>query len=277
MKEYIDLHVHSNCSDGTLSPTELVNLALEISLKAFALTDHDTIAGIEEARQAASGTGLEVIPGIEFSTSYEGKDVHVLGLGIDDQDALFQEQLEAFQNSRKLRNDKMIALLQKAGISISREIMEELYPDAVWTRAHFAAYLLQNGYVSSMDEAFTRFLGDHAPCFVPREKVTPYQAIDLIHQAGGKAILAHPLLYGLSREKLDLLVSRMKKAGADGIEAIYSSNRAGEENAMRQLAAKYQLKITGGSDFHGANKPKIHLGTGKGNLKISYDIWKNLW
>lgn len=270
----IDLHVHSTCSDGTYSPTELVNLAHLISLEAFALTDHDTTAGIEEAQNAAKGTNIEVIPGIEFSTSYDGKDIHILGLGIDYKNARFQEQLEYFRNSRSLRNDKMIARLQEAGFPVTRKMMEEAYPNAVWTRAHFAAWLHDNNYVSSVSEAFVRYLGDHAPCFVPREKVTPFQAITLIHEADGYAILAHPLLYGFSRERLRLLVTVLKKAGIDGIEAIYSGNRPSDDSAMKQLAADFQLKITGGSDFHGDNKPQIHLGAGRGNLKIPYTLWK---
>lgn len=276
MKDLIDLHVHSNCSDGTLTPEELVELALRLSLKAFALTDHDTTAGVDRAAGAASGTGIEVIPGIEFSTFYEGKDIHILGLGIDSGNSYFQEQLEYFRDSRRIRNDKMIGRLREAGVAISQEDMVRRYPDAVWTRAHFAAYLKETGSVSSIREAFDRYIGDRAPCFVPREKVSPWQAIDLIHQAGGAAVLAHPLLYGLSQENLELLVSRVKKAGADGIEAIYSANRPSEETAMRQLASRYQLKLSGGSDFHGENKPQIQMGCGRGNLKIPYTVWQNL-
>lgn len=272
----IDLHVHSNCSDGTYSPEELVKLALTVPLEAFALTDHDTTEGIAPALAAAEGADLEVIPGIEFSTAYEEKDIHVLGLGIDYENAYFQEQLAYFRDSRGLRNDKMIARLQEAGLPVTKEYLEEHYPDAVWTRAHFGACLLDLGCVSSVSEAFDRYIGDRAPCFVPREKVTPFEAIRLIHEAGGYAVLAHPLLYGLSKERLDLLTAQLKKAGLDGIEAIYSGNRPSDDSAMKQLAAKYALKITGGSDFHGDNKPKIHLGTGRGNLKVPYTLWKNL-
>lgn len=276
MKDLIDMHVHSNCSDGTCTPTKLVELAKRIPLRAFALTDHDTTAGIREAVEAAKGTGVEVIPGIEFSTSYGGKDVHVLGLGIDYENAYFQEKLEEFRDSRGLRNDKMIARLQEVGISITREQMEERYPDAVWTRAHFGAYLYEEGYVSSVNEAFVRYIGDRAPCFVPREKVTPVHAIRLIHQAGGYAVLAHPLLYGFSRERLENLVEELTGAGLDGLEAIYSSNRMSDECSMRQLAARHGLKVTGGSDFHGENKPDLQLGFGKGNLRIPYALWEVL-
>lgn len=278
MTNYIDLHVHSNYSDGTCTPQELVAKALKVPLRAFALTDHDTTDGIDKALDAARGTGLEIIPGIEFSTTYENKDIHMLGLGIDYKNAHFQESLEDFRQSRNVRNLQMIELLQHHGIDISYEKILKEYPDScdVWTRAHFARYLLDHGYVKSRNEAFDRYLGDHACCYVPRPKVSPFQVISVIHEAGGYAVLAHPLLYGMSKARLNTLVSKCKEAGADGLEAIYSRNRWNDEAEMKQLARKYNLKITGGSDFHGENKPDIELGTRTGNLKIPYEIWSHL-
>lgn len=276
METYIDLHVHSNCSDGTYTPEELVEYALEKNLKAIALTDHDTTAGIKRAETTAKGTGLELIHGIELSTKYKQKEIHILGLGIDVENTHFQSQLERFQNSRDIRNDKIISLLQEQGIKITTEELEEKYPDSVWTRAHFARYMMEHGYVKEIGEAFTQYLGDDAPCFVPREKVTPFQAINLIHEGGGYAVLAHPLLYHLSEEQLDELVKELAGCGIDAIEAIHSSNRFSDDSYLKQLALRYGLSITGGSDFHGENKPSIDLGTGKGNLKIPYILWKNL-
>lgn len=276
MEELIDLHVHSNCSDGTYTPEELVAYALEKGLKAFALTDHDTTAGIARAQRAASGTGLELIPGIELSTEYKGKDIHILGLGINPENAYFQDQLLRFQNARNLRNEKMIEKLREHGIDITLEQMRACFPDSVWTRAHFARYLFDHGYVKEMWDAFDLYLGDHAPCFIPREKVTPFQAVQLIHEGGGYAVLAHPLLYRLGEEPLNLLVKTLTGCGLDGIEAIYSTNRFSDEADMRQLARRYGLAITGGSDFHGSNKPSIDLGCGKGNLRIPYRLWKTI-
>lgn len=276
MEELIDLHVHSNCSDGTYTPEELVAYALEKGLKAFALTDHDTTAGIARAQRAASSTGLELIPGIELSTEYKGKDIHILGLGIDPENAYFQDQLLRFQNARDLRNEKMIEKLREHGIDITLEQMRACFPDSVWTRAHFARYLFDHGYVKEMWDAFDLYLGDHAPCFIPREKVTPFQAVQLIHEGGGYAVLAHPLLYRLGEEPLNLLVKTLTGCGLDGIEAIYSTNRFSDEADMRQLARRYGLAITGGSDFHGSNKPSIDLGCGKGNLRIPYRLWKTI-
>lgn len=276
MGKLIDLHVHSDCSDGTCSPEELVELAKQKGLSAFALTDHDTTEGVARARHAAEGTEVCVIPGIEFSTSYEKRDVHVLGLGIDPEDEYFQENLDRFRNSRDRRNEEMIRKMQEHGISITQEEVEKLFPDAVITRAHFARFLVEKKFVGSTNEAFDRYLGDRACCFVPREKVTPFQAVRLIKENGGYAVLAHPLIYGFSKGKLEELVREMKKAGADGIEAIYSQNRWNDEGEIRALAKRHGLKITGGSDFHGSNKPGIEMGTGKGNLRIPYELWENL-
>lgn len=276
MNKLIDLHVHSNCSDGTFSPEELVDYALEKGLSAFALTDHDTVAGITPSLTAASGTLLEVIPGIELSTHYQGRDIHILGLGIDIDNTHFQEELSSFQNSREYRNTQIIERLNERSVNISLEQMSDHFPESVWTRAHFACYLRNEGYVASMNEAFVRYIGDNAPCYVPRKKVTPQYAIELIHSCGGYASLAHPLLYHLSKDGLDTLAGHLAAAGIDALEAIYSTNRWTDESDLRRLARKYSLKITGGSDFHGANKPDIDLGVGRGNLAIPYELWEQL-
>lgn len=274
--EMIDLHVHSNCSDGTYSPEQLVAYAIEKGLRAFALTDHDTTDGLVRARAAAKGTNLEVVSGIEFSTEYQGKDIHIVGLDIEDTLPEFTEQLERFQDSRDLRNDKMIAKMQAYGFDISHEKMQAAFGDAVWTRAHFARYLLDAGIVSEMKEAFDKYIGEGKPCFVPREHVTPVQAVHLISRCGGIAVLAHPMLYRLTEEQMQNLLTSLKKAGLVGIEAIYSTHSQQEENLVRLLAKRYGLQISGGSDFHGSNKPAIDLGCGRGDLKIPYTVLTNL-
>ena len=276
MEKFIDLHVHSTASDGTLTPSQLVSLAEEKKLKAFALTDHDTIAGLEEALKASSNSSVEVIPGIELSTTWLERDVHIVGLDIDYSNYYFQEALSRFQDSREVRNEKIMSLLQKEGISITRGSMAEAFPESVWTRAHFARYLLDHKYVGSINEAFDRYLGDHAKCYVPREKVTPFQAISLIHEGGGIAVFAHPILCRLGKDRLESLAAQMKQAGLDGIEAYYSTYRPADEQTVIQIAKRQGLALSGGSDFHGSNKPQIQLGTGKGNLKIPYQVWENL-
>lgn len=272
----VDLHVHSNKSDGSFSPEELVSYAIEKGLSAFALSDHDTTEGIEAAVRAAKGTGIEVIPAIEFSTEYEGKDIHILGLYIDYSGKEFKKYLKDFQDSRDLRNRKMCGRLTEHGVPVTYEEMREYFPGSVLTRAHYAKYMWEKGFVKSMSEAFDRYIGDHAPCFLPREKVTPMQAVELILRAGGVPILAHPVLYHLSDERLDKLVAQLKGVGLVGIEAIYSTYTSSEERQMRALADKYDLLISGGSDFHGTTKPNLDLGCGYGKLCIPYDILENI-
>lgn len=292
---HVDLHVHSNKSDGSLAPAELVWLAAEKGLSAFALTDHDTADGISEAletaeeynRKLAEGSlpplssgrkplPLEVIPGIEFSTEYEGKDIHIVGLYIDYEAPFFRKQIQSFVDSRITRNRKMCANLNGAGIDISYEKLLDAFPGSVITRGHYSRYLLEHGYVKSMPEAFDRYLGDHTKYFVPREKVTPAQAVELILKAGGLPILAHPILYHMSDTHLDRLVLGLKEAGLIGIEAIYSTYSAAEERQIRTLAAKYGLCLSGGSDFHGSTKPNLEMGTGYGKLYIPEDILTRL-
>lgn len=326
----VDLHVHSTCSDGTFTPEELVDYAIQKGLTAFALTDHDTVNGLdrairyaEELRQARVTSPVisshndtddrlpvsfsrndaddrlpvsfsrndavarlpvssvadadvprvpEIIPGIELSTEYQGKDIHMVGLFIDYRQPEFAHYLEDFIRSRENRNEKMCALLREHDIDITYEALLAEFPGAVITRAHFARYLLSHGYIQSMKEAFDRYVGDHCPCFVPREKVTPAQAVELILGAGGVPVLAHPILYHMSDDRLDTLVAELKKIGLVGIEAIYSTYNTAEERQIRGLASKYDLKISGGSDFHGANKPKIDLGTGWGKLYVPDEV-----
>lgn len=270
----VDLHTHSNKSDGSFSPAKLVDYAVAKGLSAVALTDHDTIDGLEEAvshaetlRQAGKPS-VDVVPGIEFSTKHEEKDVHIVGLYIAYDSPEFRTKLQEFVDSRTGRNIKMCRNLQDAGIDITYEKLQERNPDAVITRAHYATYLFDEGYVKSRPEAFAKYLGDHTKYFVPREKVTPEQAVSLILQVGGIPILAHPPLYHMGRERLDRLVSVLKDVGLMGIESLYSTYTNQDERDMMKLADKYDLLLSGGSDFHGANKPNLDLGTGYGKLFV---------
>lgn len=277
----VDLHVHSICSDGSMTPSELVDLAIEKGLSAFALTDHDTVDGISEALTRAEyyaslGKLIEVIPGIEFSTEYLGKDIHIVGIDIDYEADFFKKYLTDFVNARIERNKKMCQNLQNVGIDISYERLTAEYPGSVITRAHYARFLHDHGYTSSMKEAFERYVGDHTKYFVPREKVTPVQAVELILKAGGIPILAHPVIYGLGKTTLDTLVAELKSAGLIGIEAVYSTYAPSDERDMKALALKYDLAISGGSDFHGKAKPDIDLAVGRGKLFIHEGILKGL-
>ena len=284
----VDLHVHSTKSDGTLTPTELVNYAIEKGLSAFALTDHDTTEGIDEALAVAAkhneeiangeiqGLPLEIIPGIEFSTEYMGKDIHILGLYIDYNSPAFKEKIQEFVDSRILRNQKMCKSLASDGIDITYEKLLEENPNAVITRSHYAKYLLNHGYTTSMKEAFERYIGDHCKHFIPREKITPMQAVELINEVGGLAFLAHPTLYHMSDRVLEGLIKELKEAGLAGIEAVYCTYTQGEEAQMRKFASKYDLLISGGSDFHGSIKPKLDLAVGYGKLFIPESILNDI-
>lgn len=279
--KYIDLHVHSNISDGTLSPSAVVKLAAKSNLSAIALTDHDTVDGIEEALNTASelekaGTKIRIIPGTEISAEYKGSDIHILGLFVDIHNINFRNTLKAAIENRDSRNEKMAANLRDAGIRITVEDLHFEEPDTVITRAHFARYLMEHNYVKTRSEAFDKYLGSHTPYYVTREYLNPAKAIAIIKEAGGIPVLAHPLLYNLSIPEVEELVSYVTELGMVGIEAIYSSNVGDDEKFVRELAKKYNLLLTGGSDYHGANKPNISLGIGKGNLNIPYSILEKL-
>ena len=284
----VDLHVHSTCSDGTFTPEELVDYAYRKGLAAFALTDHDTVSGLDpaigyaeelakrEAKKGSSVPVLAVIPGIELSTEYNGRDVHIVGLFIDHHNQEFLARLKEFSDSRTTRNIKMCELLQGAGIPITYEALLAEFPDSVITRAHYARYMFDHGYIKSIAEAFDRYVGDHCPYFVPREKVTPAMGVKLILSAGGVPILAHPILYGFGKSELEKLVMELKQEGLVGIEAIYSTYKAPDERKIRDLARKFDLKISGGSDFHGKNKPGLDLGNGYGSLNVPYSVLEDL-
>lgn len=268
----IDLHTHTNKSDGTYSPTELIDYAIEKQLSAIAITDHDTVDGLSQALSYAQDKDIEVIPGIEFSTQYQDKDVHIVGLYIDHTCEAFEKPLQEFVASRENRNEKMCEKLRTAGIPITYQALQTENPGAVITRAHYAKFLVEHGIVKSNADAFSKYLGDHTPYFIPREKVTPTQAVSLILAAGGIPILAHPPLYHMGKDRLEELVMKLAKDGLMGIECIYSTYTNQDERDMRNLCAKYHLLISGGSDFHGTNKPGLDLGTGYGKLFVPEDL-----
>lgn len=272
----VDLHTHSCCSDGTLTPSQLMELAVRKGLTAIALTDHDTVSGICEAAKWAEAQPLTLIPGIEISSLYDmgstTKDIHILGLGIQAENPVFLQRLENFQKLRDARNLKMLRRIRDVVMDIDEDDFFSHYKGAVITRAHFAAYLLERGAVSSVKEAFDRYLGDGKPCFVPKEGVTCQEAVECILEAGGHPVLAHPPQYRLGYEALERLVTRLISWGLQGIETVYSTYTLQQERELRSLAAKYGLHMTGGSDFHGAVKPDIDLGTGLGNLYVPDDF-----
>ncbi len=272
----IDLHVHSTASDGTYTPTELVYAAQNAGLSAFALTDHDTVDGIAEAKAAAQDAGIELIPGVELSCEYQEKEIHIVGLFLDEKNTQLLNHLAKFRENRGNRNQKMYQKLQEEGFDITEEALRQQFPDAVLTRAHVAKFLLEHGYIKSIAEAFEHYIGDGCRCYVPREKISPPDGVRLIHAAGGKAVLAHPILYHLSDACLRELIADCTACGLDGIEAYYSTYQPNDERYIKQLAKAYHLKLSGGSDFHGDNKPHIRLGFGTGKLCVPYTLLDDL-
>ena len=272
----IDMHVHSTASDGTFSPSALLAEAKKAGLSAMALTDHDTMDGMKEAAAAAEELGIELIPGVEISTEYQGCEVHVLGFYVSPEYPKLKAMLEEFRDFRATRNVRMVERLQEEGFSITMEALNEMFPDSVLTRAHMAGYLCETGQLPDKRTAFAKYLGENCCCYIDRPKISPVEAVILIREAGGLAVLAHPVLYHLPEEDLRQMILEMKEAGMCGLEAVYSENSADDEVHMRGLAEEFGLLVTGGSDFHGKNKPDIQLGKGKGNLYIPYALFQAL-
>lgn len=264
----VDLHTHSAFSDGTCTPAQLVQTAREKGLAAIALTDHDTIDGMEEAAAAAEGSATEIIPGIELSTKYKEKDIHIVGLFLQYQNRDFKRALQDFADARQVRNRSMCEKMCAAGIPIAYEELQADNPGSVITRANMARFLLKKGVVSQINEAFDRYIGDEAPFFIPREKITPAKAVQFLRRFHGIPILAHPFQYKLGEEGLTALIRELKEAGLMGIEAYYCTHTPEMTAKIQALAKEYDLLLSGGSDFHGSNKPGLEMGSGYGNLAV---------
>ncbi len=271
----IDLHVHSTSSDGTLSPSEIACHAKEIGLTAIALTDHDTISGVKECIQKGNEIGLKVIAGIECAVEFNGKSLHILGYNVDIESEDFNRKIISVANERKERNIKMLNKLAKLNIHLTLDDLAEGTPAGTTiTRAHFANAMLRKGYISSRNEAFSKYIGNDGPAYVPRENFTIEDCINMIHKAGGRAVLAHPLLYGYSRSETTDLIRILAKSGLDGVETIYTTHTPQDTNHLLQVCETLNLFPTGGSDFHGENKPGTKLGFGHGGLKVPEEFLK---
>ena len=276
--KYIDLHTHSNYSDGTCPPSVLVGKAVQKGLAAFALTDHDTVSGIEDAIHAVKeqNAPLKFIPGTELSVAYKDRDIHIVGLFINHKNTSFKSAARIIIKRRDDRNMEMVSNLQKAGIPISIEALMEGNPDTVITRAHFARFLVDNKIVQIPAEAFKKYLDTTTPYYVPRKYIEPEEGIELIRNAGGVPILAHPLHYKLNESEREKLIRRLALSGLMGIEVLYSNHTEADGAYAKKLAKKYNLLPSGGSDFHGSNKPAIDIGSGRGNLAVPYRYLEKL-
>lgn len=272
----IDLHLHSNASDGTCTPTEVVHLAKEAGLSAIALTDHDTVAGIPEAKEAAKQSNIELITGAEFSCHYQNTEIHVLGFFLDETNEELLTRFQSLIENRKKRNLMMLEKINLAGIPITLDLLCAGNPDTVITRAHFARALLELGIVSTKEQAFQKYLNSDRPFYVPRPKLNPKEIIHTIKQAGGMAFLAHPMLYHLGYRQVSDMLDALIEFGLEGVEVYHSSNHALESSQLKSIALSKHLLISGGSDFHGSNKPDISIGKGKGNLFVPYELLEKI-
>ncbi|EKO39983.1 MAG: putative metal-dependent phosphoesterase, PHP family [Solidesulfovibrio magneticus str. Maddingley MBC34] len=267
----IDLHTHTTASDGTASPAELVAMAASKGLAAVAVTDHDTLAGLPEARAAGAKHGVEVIAGVELSVADERGSIHLVGLFLPDAPGPLAERLEWLRTRRHDRNKRILEKLATLGVPLQYESVTALAQGAVG-RPHIAQALLAMGAVTSFKEAFTRFLGAYGKAYVPKDKLSLPEAIELLHAEGGLAVLAHPYLLGLSGPALAETVARYRDAGLDAIEAFYTEHSQYQTLEYLALARKLGLAVSGGSDYHGAAKPGVELGRGRGSLRIDIAV-----
>ncbi|EGB15296.1 PHP domain protein [Pseudodesulfovibrio mercurii] len=269
----IDLHTHTTASDGTLSPTELVELAGETGLDAIAVTDHDTFQGVAEAVEAGKRLGVEVIPGAELSLeSPEGAGwIHVVALWVPERADALQKAFDWVIEGRANRNHEIVAKLRSLGVNITYEAVAARAKGTIG-RPHFAQELMALGVVSSMDEAFKVWVGDHGRAYVPKRKLTPEQAFPILKDIGATSILAHPFALKLSYPETEKVVRRLMDLGLDGMEVLYSEHSPADTKAFGEMADRLGLLKSGGSDFHGTNKPEIRLGVGRGNLNIPNEL-----
>jgi 3',5'-nucleoside bisphosphate phosphatase len=278
----IDLHIHSTASDGTLTPAEIIALAVRLGLGAISITDHDSLAGSREALIVGVPAELGFLTGVEISAepppSYPGAgSIHILGYGLRLDDPELNRTLEKLQDSRRQRNPEIIARLNKLGIPIRIEEVEGEAADGQPGRPHIAKLLVKKGIVKTIDDAFDRYLGNGKPAYVDKLRIESSQAIELINVAGGVPVLAHPCLLELDgKEQLDELLQEMMSMGLKGLEVYFSQHSPEQAREYAELARRHDLLMTGGTDFHGDIQPEIQMGVGKGDLLVPYALYKKL-
>lgn len=271
----IDLHVHTTASDGTFAPAEAVRLAAETGLRAIAVTDHDSAFGYPEAAEAGRALGVEVVPGIEISTKFH-RAVHILGYYIDPHSPALEPVLNWVVQDRDERNKKMAALMAADGLPVSYEQMHERFGPVIG-RPHFARVLVELGLADSVNDAFDKFVEKGRKYYVGRNFLSIERSIEIIRASGGVPVLAHPFQYKLDDAGLRELIEHCMESGLLGMECLYSGYDADMSGYLLRLAAEYGLLPTGGSDFHGSNKPHIALGRGiNDNLAVPYAYLEQL-
>ena len=276
MANRIDLHTHTTFSDGTLSPTALVKLAHQQQINVLAITDHDTTDGLPEAMEASQNTPLEIIPGTELSTIFQGREIHILGYFINLSDPQFQTRLKELSSTRIQRIQHILAQLQLFDIDISLSEITQVAGTGTIGRPHIAQVLIEKGYVTGFKEAFERYLGLRGKAYVPRVVPEAHEVISWITEAGGIPVLAHPFWEGLNKEESINTCRLLMEQGLRGLEVFYGTFSERQISFNLNLARQFNLLITGGSDFHGHFKPHISLGKGQGSLKVPPTILDHL-
>lgn len=260
MSRHYDLHSHSLASDGTLTPTELVNRAAAAGVNVLALTDHDETSGIAEARKAACSAGIELVPGVEISVTWGGQTVHVVGLQIDPDSSPLREGLEKLREFRDWRAEEMGRRLAKHGIDGAWEAARAMAKGRIVSRTHFARFLVEQGHAATPRDVFKRFLKPNKPGFVSGEWASLEDAVNWVHTAGGQIVVAHPARYKMSATKRRKLLGEFVELGGDGLEVVSGSHSRGDNFSMAQLANKFGLLASAGSDYHGPEHPWVELG-----------------
>ncbi len=275
-----DLHTHTNCSDGTLSPEALVDLACQKDVAALAVTDHDTIEGCERAAIRSREKGIDFVPGVELSIEYDlpgSGHLHLLGLFIDYKNPDLLQALTKLKKARKQRALKILSRLNSLGMRITTDELASVVKDASPGRPHIVELMLKKNYISDNMEGYVHYLAKGKPAYVPKVKLKLEEAIRLVHRAGGLAILAHPVsLRYANYARMGEEILKFKELGLDGVEVFYPSHDYYFTKWLLDFVAKYFLAISGGSDFHGLAKPDIELGSGRGNLKVAYSVYEEL-
>jgi len=264
----VDLHSHSTASDGRLSPTGLVELAASRRLTALALTDHDTVAGLEEAAEACRACGLRFVPGIELEVESETGEFHLLGLGFDQWTHGWIDGLRELQALRETRNRRIVTKMVEAGISVEYEEIQALSGDGQMGRPHFARFLVNRGKVGTIQEAFNHFLAKGQLFYEKKAALPLDRAVALVHAGGGLAIVAHPMSLQMKFPELEDNLGKWKALGLDGLEAWHPGTEPRYCKRLEGLAVRWGLRISAGSDFHGENRPDRHLGLTSGGRPI---------